>query len=436
MRPGVICVAILIPLLLLFLPQDILITLYKMLGFILYGLMQRIRIDSLEQNDNHDNGILSFFYYQPSSFDIVFLHVLTSILLSPLGLILFGIKFALVSVFLPFVWLFLGFTTNTIGYLLIITEYLFLIYVLFHFANLVITLILLCKAEALRIIQLVKTQRLYSVTFFIDFISSRVLSQLFLFWIVYFVISVIIKETMPLDWGTFVNNFVTDMCRTVVGLAAISAAVTYVSHFLRLISIFFLHGCVNATAIFETNKDLQEGMVFFLIYRFALSKTDFQEHDTNNQVGFILLLVVTIFLNSVHQLLDSAIFPLRAFPAVHIFKSTRVLIMYGLLLSLFLYVDHAVCLLVGFDTSFPIVIMGLSKSIQIIFTIDMYYTISIRRALRSLDRVNYVRSRLQLLDFAGFVVVACVGGFSTIQMFLYTLLCYHSVRNVFQIVTS
>lgn len=154
-----------------------------MLGFILYGLMQRIRIDSLEQNDNHDNGILSFFYYQPSSFDIiiVFLHVLTSILLSPLGLILFGIKFALVSVFLPFVWLFLGFTTNTIGYLLIITEYLFLIYVLFHFAILVITLILLCKAEALRIIQLVKTQRLYSVTFFIDFISSRVLSQLFLF---------------------------------------------------------------------------------------------------------------------------------------------------------------------------------------------------------------------------------------------------------------
>lgn len=436
MRPGVIFVAILIPLLLLFLPQDILITLYKMLGFILYGLMQRIRIDSLEQSDNHDNGILSFFYYQPISFDIVFLHVLTSILLSPLGLILFGLKFALVSVFLPFVWLFLGFTTNTIGYLLIITEYLFLIYVLFHFANLVITLILLCKAETLRIIQLVKTQRLYSVTFFIDFISSRVLSQLFLFWVVYFVISVIIKETMLLDWGAFVNNFVTNMCRTIVGFAAISAAVSYVSHYLRLISRFFLHGCENPTAIFETNKDLQEGMVFFLIVRFVLSKTDFQEHDPNNQVGFILLLVVTIFLNSVHQLLDSQIFPLRAFPAIHIFKSTRVLIMYGLLLTLFLYVDHAVCLLVGFDTSFPIVIMGLSKCIQIIFTIDMYYTISIRRALRSLDRVNYVRSRLQLLDFAGFVVVACVGGFSTIQMFLYTLLCYHSVRNVFQIVTS
>lgn len=407
-----------------------------MLGFILYGLMQRIRIDSLEQSDNHDNGILSFFYYQPISFDIVFLHVLTSILLSPLGLILFGLKFALVSVFLPFVWLFLGFTTNTIGYLLIITEYLFLIYVLFHFANLVITLILLCKAETLRIIQLVKTQRLYSVTFFIDFISSRVLSQLFLFWVVYFVISVIIKETMLLDWGAFVNNFVTNMCRTIVGFAAISAAVSYVSHYLRLISRFFLHGCENPTAIFETNKDLQEGMVFFLIVRFVLSKTDFQEHDPNNQVGFILLLVVTIFLNSVHQLLDSEIFPLRAFPAIHIFKSTRVLIMYGLLLTLFLYVDHAVCLHVGFDTSFPIVIMGLSKCIQIIFTIDMYYTISIRRALRSLDRVNYVRSRLHLLDFVGFVVVACVGGFSTIQIILYALLCYRSVRNVFQIVSS
>lgn len=248
--------------------------------------------------------------------------------------------------------------------------------------------------------------------------------------------AVITKETKSLDWGTFVSNFVTYMCGTIVGLAAISAAVTYVSHFLRLISIFFLHGCENATAIFETNKDLQEGMVFFFIYRFALSKTDFQERDPNNQVGFVLLLVVTIFLNSVHQLLDSEIFPIRAFPAINIFKSTRVLVMYGLLLTLFLYVDHAVCMLVGFDTSFPIVIMGLSKCIQIIFTIDMYYTISIRRALRSLDRVNYVRSRLQLLDFVGFVVVACVGGFSTIQIFLYALLCYHSVRNVFQIVSS
>lgn len=151
-------------------------------------------------------------------------------------------------------------------------------------------------------------------------------------------------------------------------------------------------------------------MVFFLIFRFILSKTDFQEHDRNNQVGFILLTGATICLNSVHQMIDS-------FPAIHIFKSIRVLIMYGLLLLLFLYVDHAVCLLVGFDTFFPIVIMGLSKCIQIIFTIDIYCSISIRGALRSIDRVNYIRSRLQLLDFFGFVVVACVGGFSTIQIF-------------------
>lgn len=76
-----------------------------------------------------------------------------------------------------------------------------------------------------------KTHGSYSVTIFIDFISSRVLSQLFLFWVAYFVIAMI-KE---LDWGTFVSNFVTDMCRTIVGLASFGAAVIYVSHFLRLI---------------------------------------------------------------------------------------------------------------------------------------------------------------------------------------------------------
>lgn len=382
-----------------------------MLGCILYVLMERTRITSLEHYDNHDYGMFSFFYYYETfSFGT---HVFTSILFSPLMLIVFGLKSVLVSVFLPFVWLFLGFPMNTIRYLLIITEYLFFIYGLFHFAILVITLILLCKAETLKIIQLVKTHGSYSVTIFIDFISSRVLSQLFLFWVAYFVIA-LIKE---LDWGTFVSNFVTDMCRTIVGLASFGAAVIYVSHFLRLIQIFFLHGCENATAIFETTTDLQEGMVFFLIFRFILSKTDFQEHDRNNQVGFILLTGATICLNSVHQMIDS-------FPAIHIFKSIRVLIMYGLLLLLFLYVEHAVCLLVGFDTFFPIVIMGLSKCIQIIFTIDIYYSISIRGALRSIDRVNYMKSRLQLLDFFGFVVVACVGGFSTIQIFFvyFTLL--------------
>lgn len=221
LNPGVIDVVILIPLLALFLPQDILITLYKMLGCILYVLMQKIRITSLEHYDNHDYGMFSFFYYYETfSFGT---HVFTSILFSPLMLIMFGLKSVLVSVFLPFVWLFLGFPMNTIRYLLIITEYLFFIYGHFHFAILVITLILLCKAETLKIIQLVKTHGSYSVTIFIDFISSRVLSQLFLFWVAYFVIAMI-KE---LDWGTFVSNFVTDMCRTIVGLASFGAAVIY-----------------------------------------------------------------------------------------------------------------------------------------------------------------------------------------------------------------
>lgn len=411
-------------LLVLFLTQDMVFTLYKIYGYSIY---------------------IGLLHFRPP-FKFKYLNYGFSFITSPL--LFSGKKFVLVYIVMMvflLTWKYLGLKMNSYDEreLLNITEYLFIFYALYRSIRLFITLVKLFIVEALKIIQLVRTHGLYSVTNYTDFISSRVLSQLFLFWIAYFVIAMIKSyETMDqetMSWEVLqasVCNLVTDMCRSIVGVAAASAAVSYISHYLRLISRLFLHGCENVTALSESNKCYQEGMVFFLIFRFALSKTDFQEHDLNNQVGFILLLVVTISLNSVHQLLDSEIFPLRAFPAIHIFKSTRVLIMYGLLLTLFLYVDHAVCLLVGFDTSFPIVIMGLSKSIQIIFTIDMYYTISIRRALRSLDRVNYVRSRLQLLDCVGFVVVACVGGFSTIQIILYALLCYHSVRNVFQIVTS
>lgn len=419
---------ILITLLFLFPPQDMLFTLYKIHGYHFYLWLLLYPPSKLK--------------FQEYIFEFSFI-----IINSPLLFI--GKKSVLVyivmMVFRLIIWKYLGLKMDSYDEreLLNITEYLYIFYALYRSIRLYITLVKIFIVEALKIIQLVRTHGLYSVTILTDFISSRVLSQLFLFWIAYFVIAIkngyetMDQETMSWeDLQLSVCNFVTDMCRSIVGFASASAAVSYVSHYLRLISRLFLHGCEDVTALSESNKCFQEGMIFLLFVRFVLSKTDFQGHDPNNQVGFILLLVVTIFLNSVHQLLDSEIFPLRAFPAIHIFKSTRVLIMYGLLLSLFLYVDHAVCMLVGFDTSFPIVIMGLSKCIQIIFTIDMYYTISIRRALRSLDRVNYVRSRLQLLDFAGFVVVACVGGFSTIQIILYALLCYHSVRNVFQIVSS
>lgn len=416
---------ILIPLLFLFPPQDMLFTLYKIYGYYFYLLVLVQFPDKLK------------FHYQFS-----FMIITSPLLFSGKKSVL---VYIVMTVFLSIIWNFLGLNMNLYDEraFLSTTAIVFLFYGMYRSIRIFITLVKLFIVEALKIIQLVKTHGLFSVTIFVDFISSRVLSQLFLFWIAYFVIA-IKKDHETMDQETVswedlqasVCNFVTGMGRAIVGVAAASAVVSYISHYLRLISRLFLHGCENATAIFETNKDLQEGIVFFLIYRFVLSKTDFQEHDPNNQVGFTLLLVVTIFLNSVHQLLDSEIFPLRAFPAIHIFKSTRVLIMYGPLLTLFLYVDHAVCMLVGFDTSFPIVIMGLSKCIQIIFTIDMYYTISIRRALRSLDRVNYVRSRLQLLDFVGFVVVACVGGFSKIKIILYALLCYRSVRNVFQIVSS
>lgn len=380
---------ILITLLFLFPPQDMLFTLYKIHGYHFY---------------------LWLLLYPPSKLKFQeYIYEFSFIIINS-PLLFIGKKSVLVyivmMVYRLIIWKYLGLEMDSYkeSKLLKITEYFFIFYALYCSIKLFITLVKLFIVEALKIIQLVRTHGLYSVTILTDFISSRVLSQLFLFWIAYFAIAIkkgyetMDQETMSReDLQVSVCNC-TDMCRSIVGLAAASAAVSYISHYLRLISRLFLHGCENVTALSESNKCYQEGMVFFSIVRFVLSKTDFQERDPNNQVGFILLLVVTIFLNSVHQLLDSEIFPLRAFPAIHIFKSIRVLIMYGLLLPLFLYVDHAVCMLVGFDISFPIAIMGLSKCIQIIFTIDMYYTISIRRVIRSLDSVNYVKSRLQLLD--------------------------------------
>lgn len=77
-----------------------------------------------------------------------------------------------------------------------------------------------------------------------------------MFWVVYFVILVIIKEIMLLDWGVFVNNFVINMCWIIVGFVVISVVVLYVLYYFCLILRFFLYGCENVIVIFEINKDL------------------------------------------------------------------------------------------------------------------------------------------------------------------------------------
>lgn len=129
--------------------------------------------------------------------------------------------YIVMMVFLP-TWKYLGLKINSYDEreLLNITEYLFIFYALYRSIRLFITLVKLFIVEALKIIQLVRTHGLYSVTNYTDFISSRVLSQLFLFWIAYFVIAMIKSyETMDqetMSWEVLqasVCNLVTDMCR-------------------------------------------------------------------------------------------------------------------------------------------------------------------------------------------------------------------------------
>lgn len=122
---------------------------------------------------------------------------------------------------------------------------------------------------------------------------------------------------------------------------------------------------------------------------------------------FIFLHITTVFINNIYQMVDSDVFAIRA-SVTHIFKPTRVLLPASFLLLMMLFVIYSMCHLVSFDLSCTIVIIGVSKCVQMSGSIIMYILL-IHGCFPSLDKVGLV-SLLKMVDFVGIAVVAYVSG--------------------------
>lgn len=177
-------------------------------------------------------------------------------------------------------------------------------------------------------------------------------------------------------------------------------------------------------------------IVFFLIIIFSMYKirspvlfTYSHKHDILDVkviFWFIFLHITTIFINNIYQMVDSDVFAIRV-SVNHIFKPNRVLLLYSFLLLMMLFVIYSICHLVCFDLSCTILIIGVSKLVQISGSIIMYVLL-MHGDFPSLDKVGLV-SLLKMVDFVGIAVVAYVSGFSFLQISLCILLCYHSGWN-------
>lgn len=315
-------------------------------------------------------------------------------------------------------------------------------YLVYQYIKDAISIVCLFVKEIYKGILQVKTSGFFSVVNFIYLFSLNMRPHLFLFWYA----SLLMYATLPvidmytnsknkslwLSLETFLYNSAIVNCNSIVGIAATSLIVMSASRYIRRMIRTFIYGCKEMTPVVDSDCFI----VFFLIIIFSMYKirspvlfTYSHKHDILDVkviFWFIFLHITTIFINNIYQMVDSDVFAIRV-SVNHILKPNRVLLLDSFLLLMMLFVIYSICHLVSFDLSCTIVIIGVSKCVQISGSIIMYVLL-MHGDFPSLDKVGLV-SLLKMVDFVGIAVVAYVSGFSFLQISLCILLCYHSGWN-------
>lgn len=315
-------------------------------------------------------------------------------------------------------------------------------YLVYQYIKDAISIVCLFVKEIYKGILQVKTSGFFSVVNFIYLFSLNMRPHLFLFWYA----SLLMYATLPvidmytnsknkslwLSLETFLYNSAIVNCNSIVGIAATSLIVMSASRYIRRMIRTFIYGCKEMTPVVHSDCFI----VFFLIIIFSMYKirspvlfTYSHKHDILDVkviFWFIFLHITTIFINNIYQMVDSDVFAIRV-SVNHIFKPNRVLLLYSFLLLMMLFVIYSICHLVSFDLSCTILIIGVSKCVQISGSIIMYVLL-MHGDFPSLDKVGLV-SLLKMVDFVGIAVVAYVSRFSFLQISLCILLCYHSGWN-------
>lgn len=248
--------------------------------------------------------------------------------------------------------------------------------------------------------------------------------QLVLFWLVSFTYNVVYYTTQTtdehflylsqMDWVTFVCACAGECCRTPVGLVATCVAVFYAFRYLY-------DWGYSLTRNDDLDNWLEEHeLVMHLICigfgNLALNQTT--KHLDLKHGAFIMkitiLFAAAIFLNCIFGMIDPVLLTFSALPTTKPSKHIRALFIYIFLAASSLFVVYMVCQMVSISATFPVTILCLSTSLQVLASVTTYVLYMCDCAsshpIENLDDiVSYIQSTVRTLDFIGFAFLACTG---------------------------
>lgn len=274
--------------------------------------------------------------------------------------------------------------------------------------------------------------------------------QLLLFWLASFTFNVFYYLTliliadanvMRLNWITILFLCIGECCKTYIGLLATSVALSYASYYIRHMLIIFLCG-ERMDHINDIGYAILDSMIMFLmsvesgIIDMKVTINHQYLLDKAFTLRLIFLYSATLFLSNTYQLLNLKILTFGASPVTKVFQHIKALGLYSIILVFLLCTLHVVNQLISdVMVTYPVLIIGFSTIVQI-FCSMLTYFIFMYDAIYCVenidDRIFYLRSSVEVLDYLGSVIIACGGlwllktnGFSWIQtpMLILQLCC-------------
>lgn len=271
------------------------------------------------------------------------------------------------------------------------------------------------------------------------FVHSLFLQQqLLLFWLASFTFSTFYYFTLIADLNMIRLNWITllflctgESCKTYLVLLATSVALSYAYYYTRHVLIIFLCG-KRINSINDIGYTIIDGVAMFLmsVEGGVLDMKSTINHQYMLNKAFTLRLIflysATTFLCNTYKLLNMKILTYGASPSAKVVQHMKALGLYFIILVFLLCTVHVINqLLPDVMVTYPVLIIGFSSIVQIfcsmltyfIFMYDVIYCVEHLE-----DRIFYLRSSVEVLDFLGSVIIACGGlwliktnGFSWIQ---------------------
>lgn len=264
--------------------------------------------------------------------------------------------------------------------------------------------------------------------------------QVLLFWlasltlnIFYYLTLILIADTnvMRLNWITILFMCISECCNTYIGLLSTCVALSYASYYARHMMIIFLCG-KRMNAINDIGYAIIDAMIMFLMSIeggiIDMKATINHQYLLNRALIFrlIFLYSATFFLSNTYQLLNLKLLTFGASPVTKVFQHIKAIGLYSIILVFLFCTLHVINQLISdVMVTYPVLIIGFSTIVQI-FCSMLTYVIFMYDAIYCVehldDRIFYLKSFVEVLDYLGSVIIACGGlwllntnGFSWIQ---------------------